>query len=154
MTKEEINEFSKRIAQSNKTQLVAVTYDIILNYINSATDSLEEGSYRAYVQDLHKAQQLIDNLIASLDFKYELSYELLSLYGYANKCIAKSTVRKKNCDLNVVTDMMSKLKESFEKISNEDNSGTVMKGSGAVYAGLTYGKGDINEITDPGSTYN
>ena len=50
--------------------------------------------------------------------------------------------------------MMSKLKDSFEKISNEDNSGAVMKGSGAVYAGLTYGKGDINEITDPGSTYN
>ena len=41
---------------------------------------------------------------------------------------------------------MGGLHESFEKIAQEDTSETVMKNSQQVYAGLTYGKGTLNEV--------
>lgn len=154
MTKEEISDFSKRIAQSNKTQLVVLTYEMILNYLDSAKKSFDDGNEGDFVFNLQKSKQFIDNLVSSLDFKYEMSYDLYSLYGYANKCITKSIIKKKNCELDAVIKMISKLMESFDKISDQDDSGIAMKNSGAVYAGLTYGKSDINEMTVPGSTYN
>ena len=151
MTKDEINEFSKRIAQSNKTQLVVITYEIIVNYLDSAKASENE---RDFIHNLQKAQQFLNDLISSLDYSYELAYDLLSLYGFANRSITKSIARNEDCNLGTVRNMMVKLGESFEKISSEDKSGTVLKNVKPVYAGITYGKNSINEITPPGSTYN
>ena len=151
MTRDEINQFSKRIAQSNKTQLVVVTYEIIVNYLDTAVES---DSDRDYIYNLQKAQQFLNNLTSALDYSYEISYDLLSLYSYANRCITMSIAKKENCDLDMVKNMMLKLKESFDKISREDESGSVMKNADTVYAGITYGKGSLNEMTEPGSTYN
>lgn len=42
------------------------------------------------------------------------------------------------------------MKESFEEIAKQDTSGPVMENSQQVYAGLTYGKGSLNEVAiDP-----
>lgn len=151
MTKNEINEFSKRIAQSNKTQLVVITYEIIVNYLDTAKSSENE---RDFIYNLQKAQQFLNDLISSLDYSYELSYDLLSLYGFANRSITKSIARNDDCDLETVKNMMLKLRDSFDKVSREDKSGAVLKNVEPVYAGITYGKNSVNEITAPGSTYN
>ncbi len=151
MTKSEINEFTKRIAQSNKTQLIVITYEIIVNYIESAQNS---GSDRDFIYNIQKAQQFLNDLTSALDYSYELSYDLLSLYSFANRCFVKSIARKQDCNLDTIKNMMLKLRESFEKVSREDKSGPVIKGAEPVYAGITYGKGSLNEMVPPGSTYN
>ena len=43
MTKEEMNVFSLRIANCSKTELIVITYDIVLNYVDSACRSYDEG---------------------------------------------------------------------------------------------------------------
>lgn len=151
MTKDEVNEFSKRIAQSNKTQLVVITYEIIVNYIDTAKSA---DSDRDFIYNLQKAQQFLNDLTSALDYSYELAYDLLGLYGFANRCITKSIARKEDCDLGTVRNMMLKLRESFEKVSREDKSGAVLKNVEPIYAGITYGPNSVDEITPPGSTYN
>lgn len=151
MTKDEIKEFSMRIAQSNKTQLVVISYEIIVNYIESAQSSEDE---KDFIFNIQKAQQFLNDLTSALDYSYEISYDLLSLYSYANRCFAKSIAKKQQCDLDTVKNMMLKLRESFEKVSKEDKSGPVIKNVEPVYAGMTYGKNSLNETVSPGSTYN
>lgn len=151
MTKDEIKEFSMRIAQSNKTQLVVISYEIIVNYIESAQSSEDE---KDFIFNIQKAQQFLNDLTSALDYSYEISYDLLSLYSYANRCFVKSIAKKQQCDLDTVKNMMLKLRESFEKVSKEDKSGPVIKNVEPVYAGMTYGKNSLNETVSPGSTYN
>lgn len=151
MTKDEIKEFSMRIAQSNKTQLVVISYEIIVNYIESAQSSENE---KDFIFNIQKAQQFLNDLTSALDYSYEISYDLLSLYSYANSCFVKSIAKKQQCDLDTVKNMMLKLRESFEKVSKEDKSGPVIKNVEPVYAGITYGKNSLNETVSPGSTYN
>ncbi len=154
MTKEDINAFSKRIAQSNKTQLVVVTYEIIINYLESSLAALEQENEDEFVDDLQRAKRFIDDLAVSLKFENEIAYDLMSLYSFADRCIMKSIVKKDSYHIGVVRDVMKKLGESFEKISEEDDSEAVMKNSMPIYAGITYGKNSVNEITEPGVTYN
>ncbi len=154
MTKEEINIFSKRIAQSNKTQLVAVTFEIIINYLDSSVKALEEGDEEGFTDDLQRAKRFIDDLAVSLKFENQIAYDLMSLYSFADRCIIKSIIKKDSYHIGVVRDMMKMLGESFEKISKEDDSEPVMKNSMPIYAGITYGKDSVNEITAPGATYN
>lgn len=154
MTKEEINNYSLRISQCNKTQLIAITYEIIVNYLESAFEAEKAKNEREFIYNLQKAQQFVNDLTSALDYSYEISYDLLSLYSYANKCLTKSIVRKENCDLITIRNMMNQLRDCFDKVSKEDKSGVLMKNSEPVYAGLTYGRTSLNEVAERGSTYN
>ena len=147
MTKEEMKNFSLRIAESSKTELVVITYDVILNYIESAIKSYEDEDLDAVVFNLQKAKQFVNNLSSCLDFKYAISRELLSLYLYVNKCLVKDIVKRNPAHADDIKAVITKLRESYNEISPLDNSGKVMKNSEQVYVGYTYGRtSTLNEV--------
>ena len=86
MTKEEKNIFSLRIANSSKTELIVITYDIIVNYVDAACDAYEKEDLEAVVFNLQQAKRFLNNLSSCLDFKYRISHELMSLYIFLNNC--------------------------------------------------------------------
>lgn len=147
MTKEEIKNYSMRISQSNKTQIVVISYEIIINYINSALEDYDKGDDRGFVRNLQKAQQFVNDLTSALDYSCKISYDLLSLYSFANRCIIHCIAGKKKDNLEFICDMMNRLRESFDKISSKDTSGSAMQNADTVYAGLTYGRESLDEIS-------
>ena len=60
MTKEEMKEFSLRIAESSKTELVVITYDVILNYVESAVKAHKDNELDLVVFNLQKAKQFVN----------------------------------------------------------------------------------------------
>ena len=102
MTKEQINEFSMRISQSNKTQIVVVTFEIIINYIDSALEAMHKDKTDDFVFNVKKARQFVNQLSTSLDFRYGIAVELMNLYLFANDCLLKSELRKQNVELEAV----------------------------------------------------
>ncbi len=147
MTKEEMKNFSMRIAESSKTGLVVITYDVILNYIESASKAYEEDDLEAVVFNLQKAKQFVNNLSSCLDFKYGISNELMRLYLYVNNCLVKDIVKRNPSHAESIKDVIAKLRESYNEISPLDHSGKVMKNSEQVYVGYTYGRtSTLNEV--------
>ena len=146
MTREEINQFSMRISQSNRTQIVVITYEIIINYLDSARDSFDNNNVTDFVRNARKARQFVNELSSVLDFRYKISFELMNLYMFANECLLKSELRREDVNLEVVRDMMIKLRDSFETVSKQDNSKPVMQVREKVYEGLTYGKNGMGTV--------
>lgn len=139
MTKEQINEFAMRISQSNKTQIVVITYEIIINYLDSAEKSIN-NNIDDFVFNVKKARQFLNQLSTSLDFHYGISMELMNLYMFANECLIKSEIKRQDVNLKTVRNIMCRLKAAFEEVSKQDTSGPAMHGSEKVYEGLTYGR--------------
>lgn len=147
MTKEEMNGFSLRIANSSKTELVVITYDIILNYVDTACSKYKEGDLEAVVFNLQKAKQFVNNLSSCLNFEYSISRELMSLYIYVNNCLTRNIAKRNPADADSIREVISGLRSSFNEISAEDKSGKVMKNSEQVYVGYTYGRtSTLNEV--------
>lgn len=147
MTKEEMNVFSLRIANCSKTELVVITYDIVLNYIDSACRSYDEGDLDGVVFNFKKAKQFLNNLSSSLDFKYGISYELMNLYMYVNNCLVRNIAKRNVENVDSVKEVINRLRSSFDEISSLDQSGKVMKNSEQVYVGYTYGRtSTLNEV--------
>lgn len=147
MTKEEMKNFSLRIAESSKTELVVITYDIILNYIDSAAKAYKENNLDEVVFNLQKAKQFVNNLSSCLDFKYGVSYELMRLYIYINNCLVKDIVKRRTLYADHIKAIITKLRDSYNEICPLDNSGKVMKNSEQVYVGYTYGRtSTLNEV--------
>ena len=49
---------------------------------------------------------------------------------------------------------MTKLKAAFEEVAKQDTSEPLMENTQQVYAGLTYGKGSLNEVLMSRDEYN
>ena len=166
MKKERVQEFAARVTQGSKTDLIVIMYDIILEDIAEARRILSENAEKAactdkwenygakanegYKKELLHAARFVSELMAALDFRYRLSYELRNLYVYAHKCLTEAAFSGETKKLSDVENMMNGLKDAFAKVAEEDTSGPVMQNSQKLTAGLTYGKGRLNEIcVDP-----
>ena len=147
MTKKEIREFSLRIAESSKTELIVITYDIILNYIEAAKEAYASDHPEDVVFNLQKAKQFVNNLSSCLDFRYTIAQELMRLYIYVNNCLMKDIIKREPKNADLINEIIGKLRASYQEISPLDKSGKVMKNSEQVYAGYTYGRTSrLNEV--------
>lgn len=150
MNKEAIQCFTARITQASKSELVVILYEMTLAKIEEAERSYRENDLSNFDKELKGAQRNVSELMAALDYKYSISYDLLSLYLYTNKHIITAIVKQNPLTLQYAKTILKRLLEGFEEVSKADTSGPMMRNTQQLYAGLTYGKGTLNEtFIDP-----
>ena len=81
MTKEMKQIFTRRITQANRTQLVVVVYDMLLTYLDDAKKAYRVDNMYEFVSDIEHARNCIAELRSSLNFEFELSKTLFSIYS-------------------------------------------------------------------------
>lgn len=152
MTKECRQQFTLRITQANKTELIVILYEMILTYLDDAERALEAGEIADFRDSLRKVRGCIGELTASLNLDYELAARLLSLYLYCNREVIKADARKDVEPLVHIRTVVEKLRTAYEELAKQDTTGPVMQNSQTVYAGLTYGKNSLSEdMADQGA---
>lgn len=152
MTKEYKQQFTLRITQANKTELIVILYEIVLAYTEDAETALDKDEIAEFREALRKMRGCFGELIASLNLNYELAARLLSLYLYCNRELTKADIRKEKEPLMHIKSVISKLLTAYRELAGQDESGPVMQNSQTVYAGLTYGKNSLSEnLSDQGA---
>lgn len=152
MTNEKKQEFTLRISQANKTQLIVILYEMLLQYVKDAKAAHAEENRTVFRENIKWARGCVNELMQSLNFEMELAHILLQLYIYVNKELAGADVRNKVEPLENVTVVICSLHETYMKLAAQDKSAPVMDNTQTIYAGLTYGKNDITEnLSDQGT---
>lgn len=140
MTKEQINEYTLRISQANRSQMVVILYDMAIQYIEDARCAVKNGDHESLKVNCGNAGKVVSDLIGSLDYSYELALALRQCYVYIQSQISLAVVKNSEKQLETSESMLKKLRESFEKIAQEDTTKPLMSNTESVYAGFTYGK--------------
>ena len=83
----------------------------------------------------------------SLDMKYTISHYLRQLYIYAYRELCQGIAKRDSSLFKHSFDVLNGLLPSFEEVAKQDNSAPVMANTEQIYAGLTYGRGSLNETT-------
>lgn len=154
MTREQIQTYTLRVSQASPCELVVIMYDIILDDVKNAKEAKKAGNEKQYQAELVHAGRFVNELMDALDFSQPLSFRLMSLYMYVNKMLIKARVSNTWDSLNDVELVVEKLRIGFEGIKTQDTTGPVMQNVQQVYAGLTYGKGTLNETYLNAQDYN
>lgn len=150
MTKELKQEYTLRITQANKTQLVTILYEMILLYLDEAKAALEADEKAEFRNAIRKIRGCMNELTESLNLEYEIAHNLLKLYLFINKELVQASLHYDIENLMHVEAVIKPLKDAYSKIEMQDVSGPVMANTQTVYAGLTYGRNTLTEnITDP-----
>lgn len=152
MTKELKQEYTLRITQANKTQLITILYEMVLIYIDEAEEALSADNRADFKSAIRKIRGCMNELTSSLNFEYDLAQNLLQLYLYVNRELVQASVHCDKENLEHVRLVIGELQKAYKKIEDQDVSGSVMGNTQTVYAGLTYGRNTLTEnITDPAS---
>lgn len=145
MTKEQKQEYTLRITQASKTQLVTILYEMVLLYIDEAGQQLDDGDKTAYKASIRKIRGCMDELIASLNFEYELAHNLLQLYLFVSRELVKASSHYDKENLEHIRRVIDRLRDAYAQIEKQDTTGPVMGNAQTVYAGLTYGRNTLTE---------
>lgn len=145
MTTELKQEYTLRISQANKTQLITILYEMVLTYIDEAEDALASENRMEFKSAIRKIRGCMNELTASLNFEYELAYNLLQLYLYVNRELVRASAHYDRENLEHVRLIIGQLHRAYEQIESQDASGPVMGNTQTVYAGLTYGRNTLTE---------
>ena len=158
MKKDDIQTFSYRISQANRTELVVITLDMAIQYIKDAKEDQDINSYR---QNLRNAKRVIDTLVSSLDMSYDISSQLFDVYMAVERYIISAGSRRTEHEgstagymklLESCERMLTMLRKSFYEVSKTDDSAPLMQNTQQVYAGLTYSNGGgASEMLDAGA---
>lgn len=138
-------DFQRRLSQCNKGEMIVIMYDIVFAYFDEAKSAHEISDYEAYKTAVKRAQSSIDVLIHALDFSYEVSKELHRLYVTGKNLLAKAIYQNRTDGIEEAERILKPLYASFCEAAKQDKSRPLMQNTQAVYAGMTYGKSDLNE---------
>ena len=145
MTNEMKQQFTLRITNANKTDLIVVLYDMILAYVEDARSAHESDDRDAFKDSIRKIRNCMQELIASLHFEYDVAANLLSLYIYVNKELVRASVHYDDEVLDHVESVINKLREAYEQVADSNNEAPLMQNTQSVYTGLTYNKNLLNQ---------
>lgn len=138
-------EFTRRLSQCNKGELIVIMYDILFAYIKEAREAFEQEDHKAYKEAVRKAQNSIDALKKALDFRYEISRDLYQLYVHCKNLMAKAMYQNQMDGMDEAEKILKRLYTSFCEAAKTDTSGPLMSNTQQVYAGFTYGRLNLNE---------
>lgn len=150
MTDEMIKDYTLRISQSSRTDIIVILYELAIKYMEDAADAFKCGDHEKARKECTNAGRVFGDLEESLDFSYEIAFPLFRIYEFLSKEVSMAVIKNDAGLLVAPIKLMYSLKESFVKLAKEDSSGPVMGNSQTVYSGLTYGKGTLNDSMDPG----
>ncbi len=148
MNQEAISAFTRRITSGNKSEIITVLFDMIQVDLDDAIAGIKNHEQEEYMEALRHASEVLEHLQEALDFNYDISKDLYSLYDYAKRAIAKSMYTGREEGILDAKEVIDPLAEAFREVAENDDSGPLMENAQKIAAGITYGRNDVNEAVD------
>ncbi len=152
MTKETKQQFTLRITQANSTEMVVILYEMLLCYLEESVNALRGEDEAAFTDAVRKSRGCLNELLQSLNTKYEPAPVLQQLYLFCIRRLALGEAKKSEELLSEIVRVIKPLHDAYDQIAGQNPSGPVMNNSQTVYAGLTYGRNTLTEnMADQGT---
>lgn len=145
MEKERLQEYAARVTQANKSELVVIIYEAVIASMEEGKECLKKGQTEQARHEIGRARGMITELMSSLDLQYEISHYLRQLYVFAYQEICQAIANRDAERIDHALDIFNGLLPSFREVAKQDDSEAVMENVQTIYAGLTYGRGTLNE---------
>ena len=100
MTNEKKQEFTLRITQANKSQLIVLLYEIFLQYMEDAKDALADGQKDAFHRSMEKSIDCLRELTDSVQEKNELGRTVLPSSFFS--CTLSVSSRRQSMDFSML----------------------------------------------------
>ncbi len=123
---------------ANQGRLIVMLYDGAIKFLKIAIENLGVKTYDVANNNILKAQDIITELLLSLNMKDggEISTNLFNLYMYFKKRLLEANIQKNREMVEEVINYLSSLRDSWDKVSAKetpaDRTNVIKKGSFSI----------------------
>lgn len=105
------------VMTASPSELVVMLYDGCIKNLKIANLAIEERDMQRSNDALIKAQEIISELITSLDFNYKLAENLMSIYEFCLHTMAEININKDNTLIEPLIDILADLREAWSEVA-------------------------------------
>lgn len=146
MKKALIKDFQQRIVSAGKGDLVIINYEMLMAELDEALELHDMADKVNFDATMNRATKLLNELSMNLDFQYDISRDLMSLYIFISKQLIEATFHHTKEPIEVAQKLLATLLVGWQEANSQvTQDSPVIENSQQLYAGLTYGKGTLNE---------
>jgi flagellar secretion chaperone FliS len=119
------------INTANQGKLIVMLYDGAIRFLNVALENLPEKKYDTVNNNILKAQDIITELMLSLNIEAggQIAQNLFSLYVYFKKKLIESNIRKEPDGIIEVLKHLKDLRESWNQIASKESKNDAIQGA-------------------------
>ncbi len=136
MDKERISSYREtQIKTASKGTLVVLLYDGLIRFLDIALENIPEKQYDVVNTNILKAQDIISELIMSLNFEAgDISQKLMNIYSFLNSKLIEGNVKKDPGPIKFVRNMVCELREAWREIAKKSGAPDIntMKTEGGI----------------------
>lgn len=102
---------------ASPSELVVMLYDGCIKFLKIGNAAIEEKDFEKANDSLIRAQEIISELVMSLDFNYKLAEQLLDIYEFCLHSLAEINVSKDNTLIQPLIDILADLREAWAEVA-------------------------------------
>ncbi|MCU0847959.1 MAG: flagellar export chaperone FliS [Spirochaetes bacterium] len=112
-----------QVATANQGKLIVMLYDGAIKFLNIAAENMDPKTYDAANTNILKAQDIITELLLSLNMKDggEIAKNLFSLYMYFKKSLLEANISKDPEKVRLIIKLLKDLRDAWDKISASES---------------------------------
>lgn len=97
-------------------QLTLMLYNGCIRFINQAIKDMNEQNFEAKNTHIQKAQDIIQELMLTLDPKVEISKQLLPLYEYTNHQLQEGNIKNEIQFLEEALSFITQFRDTWKEV--------------------------------------
>ncbi len=117
-----------QVLSASPGELVVLLYDGLVRFIESGRQSIARGETEAAHKALTRAQDIVFELMATLNMEVELSRKLYALYSFWVERLIEANLRKDATLVEPILEMAKSLRDAWSQA--ERSQGAKPEGSG------------------------
>jgi flagellar protein FliS len=107
---------TQEVTTASPMGLIVMLYNGCIKQLKLAQVAIDNRSYEDVNTHLGKGQNIISELVSSLDLQYPVSKDLLALYDFMLNEIVQANVSKDRDKLDPVIRMLSSLRDTWSQV--------------------------------------
>lgn len=97
-------------------ELTLMLYNGCIKFIHLAKRAIQEQDIEAKHLNITKSQNIISELIVTLNVDYEISHEMRRLYDYMNRRLIEANIKNNEEILNEVEGLVTEFRDTWKEV--------------------------------------
>jgi flagellar secretion chaperone FliS len=93
--------------------LTLMLYNGCIKFMKQGLDALKRKDFEAKNDNIKRAQDIIDELVITLNMKYDIAKQLSALYEFINWQLVEANVKLHEQSLETAIDMVTELRDAW-----------------------------------------
>ena len=115
-----------KITMASPAELTLMLYDGAIKFCNIAVVAIENKDYAKANTNIQKAERIIGEFQATLDFKYDVAKDFDNVYKYLMQRLIQANVKKDTEILEEVLKHLRTMRDTWKEVMEKTTNGTAI----------------------------